>query len=131
MAIVVAAVVAGATALAQQHRLHNQIMKDVGATFPSLKKNLDANNAAAAAEDAAKLEGFFSEAEAFWTPLNTEDAVVFSKRARAAATAIGNAAKANDMKAAQASYTVLQRACGNCHSAHREEMTGGSFNIKP
>ena len=128
-AIVIAAVVA-ATAFAQQHRLYNQIMKDVGATFPNLKKNLDANNAAAAAEDAAKLEGFFTETESFWAPLNTQDAVVFSKRAREAAAAIGAAAKGNDMKAALASYAVVQRACANCHSAHREE-TGAGFGIKP
>ena len=115
---------------AQQHRLYNQIMKDVGATFPNLKKNLDANNLAAAAEDAAKLEGFFTETEAFWTPLKARDAVSFSKRAREAAAAIGSAAKASDVKAAQASYAIVQRACANCHSSHREE-TGAGFTIKP
>ena len=132
IAIVIAAVVAGATAFAQQqqHRLYNEIMKDVGATFPNLKKNLDANNGAAAAEDAAKLERFFSETEAFWTPLNTQDAVGFAKRARETAAAIGTAAKANDMKTALASYAVLQRSCGNCHTAHREQ-TGEGFGIKP
>src|SRR2546423_9679317 len=99
-AIVIAALVAGASAFAQQqqHRLYNEIMKDVGATFPSLKKNLDANNGAAAAEDAAKLQKFFTETEAFWAPLNTQDAVGFSKRAQEVAAAIGTAAKANDMK---------------------------------
>ena len=89
--IVVAALVVGATAFAQQHRPYNEIMKDVGATFPSLKKNLDANNGAAAAEDAAKLQKFFSETEAFWTPLNTQDAVGFSKRAQEVAAAIETA----------------------------------------
>ena len=131
-AIVIAAVVAGASAFAQQqpHRLYNEIMKDVGATFPSLKKNLDANNGAAAAEDAAKLQKFFSETEAFWTPLNTQDAVGFSKRAQQVAAAIGAAAKANDMKTANASYATLQRACGSCHAAHRDQTQAG-FSIKP
>src|SRR3954468_3506244 len=55
---VIATLVVGATAFAQQHRPYNEIMKDVAATFPNLKKNLDANNGAAAAEDAAKLEKF-------------------------------------------------------------------------
>jgi len=134
VAIVIAAVVTGATAFAQQqqpHRLYNAIMKDVAATFPSLKKNLDANNAAAAAEDAAKLQKFFTETEAFWAPLNTQDAVILSKRAQAAAEAIGTAAKANDMKTANASYANLQRTCGGCHSAHRDEITGGGYTIKP
>jgi len=132
IAIVIAAVIAGATVYAQQppHRLYNAIMKDVAATFPSLKKNLDANNGAAAVEDAAKLEKFFSETETFWAPLGAQDAIGFAKRARETAAAIGTAAKANDMKTATASYAVLQRTCGNCHSAHREETQAG-FGIKP
>jgi cytochrome c556 len=133
IAILIAAVVTGATAFAQQqpHRLYNEIMKDVAATFPNLKKNLDAMNAAGAAEDAAKLQKFFAETEAFWAPLNTQDAVRISKRAQQAAEAIGTAAKANDMKAATASYANLQRTCGGCHSAHRDEITGGGYTIKP
>src|SRR5437016_5928383 len=123
--IVVAALVVGATAFAQQHRPYNEIMKDVGATFPSLKKNLDANNGAAAAEDAAKLQKFFSETEAFWTPLNTQDAVGFSKRAQEVAAAIETAAKANDMKTANASYATLHSACGSCHYAHRDQTQAG------
>lgn len=128
--IVIAVLVAGATAFAQQHRPYNQIMKDVGATFASLKKNLDGNNGAAAAEDAAKLEGLFTETEAFWAPLDTQDAVGFAKRARGAATAVGTAAKGNDIKAAQTSYAVIQKSCANCHLSHREE-TGKGFFIKP
>ena len=130
IAIVIAGLALGVTAFAQQHRLYNEIMKDVGATFPSLKKNLDANNGAAAAEDAAKLQKFFTETEAFWAPLNTQDAVGFSKRAQQVAAAIGAAAKANDMKTANASYATLQRACGSCHAAHRDQTQAG-FSIKP
>jgi cytochrome c556 len=128
--IVILVVVAGATAFAQQHRPYNQIMKDVGATFAALRKNLDGNNAAAAAEDAARLEGLFTETEAFWAPFDTQDAVGFAKRAREAAAAIGAAAKGKNIKAAQESVAVIQRSCTNCHFAHREE-TGNGFLIKP
>src|SRR6266403_2807994 len=128
--IVIAAVCAGASAFAQQHRPYNEIMKDVGATFASLKKNLDANSAASAAEDAAKLEGLFTETEAFWAPLNTKDAVGFAKSAREASAAVAAAAKNNDLKAAQASAAAVQKACGLCHFAHREETSKG-FLIKP
>jgi cytochrome c556 len=128
--IAVAGTIVAATAFAQQHRPYNQIMKDVGTTFASLKKNLDANSAAAAAQDAAKLEGLFTETEAFWAPLDTKDAVNFAKRAREAATAVGAASKGNDIKAAQASYAVIQKSCANCHFTHREE-TGKGFLIKP
>src|SRR5437867_10733663 len=91
--IAVAGTVVLATAFAQQHRPYNQIMKDVGTTFASLKKNLDSNGVAAAAADAAKLEGLFTETEAFWAPLDTQDAVKFAKAARDAASAAGTSAK--------------------------------------
>ena len=122
--------VVAATAFAQQHRPYNEIMKDVSSTFASLKKNLDANSGAAAAADAAKLEGLFTETEAFWAPLNTGDAVGFAKNAREASAATAAAAKGNDIKAAQASYSAIQKNCGNCHFAHRED-TGKGFLIRP
>src|SRR5262245_3898436 len=117
------------TAFAQQHRPYDQIMKDVGSTFASLKKNLDSNSAAAAATDAAKLEALFTETEAFWAPLDTRDAVGFAKGAREGAAAVGAAAKGNDVKAALASYSVIQKNCGNCHFAHRED-TGKGYLIR-
>jgi hypothetical protein len=124
------AVLAGAAAFAQQRRPYNQIMKDVGSTFASLRKNLDGNSAAAAAEDAAKLEALFTETEAFWAPFDTQDAMAHAKRGRDAAAAAVAAAKANDIKKAQESVPVIQKTCANCHFAHREE-TGKGFLIRP
>ena|SRR5213594_3796580 len=128
--IIIAGVFAAGMASAQQNRPYNQIMKDVGATFASLRKNLDANGAVAAAEDAAKLEGLFTETEAFWARLNTRDAIGFAKSAREASAAVGAAAKNNDIKAAQASIATVQKSCGLCHFSHREETDKG-FLIKP
>jgi hypothetical protein len=128
--IVVTAICAGTTAFPQQHRPYNEIMKDVGATFASLKKNLDANSGTTAAEDAARLQRLFAETEAFWASLDTGDAVGFAKRAREAAAALGAAARGNDIKAAQVTYTVIQKSCANCHFSHREE-TGKGFLIRP
>ena len=128
--VFVAVLLVGVTALAQQHRAYNLIMKDIGPTFASLKKNLDANSGAGAAEDAAKLEKLFAETEAFWAPLNTGDAVGYAKKAREASAAVGAAAKNNDIKAAQASIATVQKSCGLCHFSHREETDKG-FLIKP
>ena len=128
--MIAAGILAVGTAFAQQHRPYNEIMKDVGATFASLKKNLDSNSATGAAADAAKLEGLFTETEAFWAPLNTGDAVGFAKNAREASASTAAAAKGNDIKAAQASYSAIQKNCGNCHYAHRED-TGKGFLIRP
>jgi len=129
--ILVAAVFAAATAVAQQHRPYNLIMKDVGETWASLKKNLDSNAGAAAAVDAAKMQILFAEVEAFWSPLNTNDAVNYAKRAQEGALAIGAAAKSNDMKAALTSYAATQKNCGNCHFTHREDTGKGGFQIRP
>src|SRR5262249_1668085 len=128
--VVIVGVFAVGLVSAQQHRPYDQIMKDIGPTFANLKKNLDANSGAAAAEDAAKLQALFTETEAFWAPLNTGDAVGFAKSAREASVAAATAAKGNDIKAAQASYTAIQKNCGSCHFAHRED-TGKGFLIKP
>src|SRR2546426_9270488 len=129
--IIVAAVFATTTVLAQQHRQYNEIMKDVGATWASLKKNLDSNAGAAAAEDAAKLQSLFAETVGFWAPLNTNDAVNYAKRAQEGAAAIGAAAKSNNMKVALDSYAATQKNCGNCHFAHREDTGKGGFLIRP
>src|SRR5262245_37185656 len=128
--MVVVVLVAGATLVAQQRRPYNQIMKDVGGTFASLRKNLESNNGAGAAEDAAKLQALFVETEAFWAPFDTQDAVNFAKRAHDAAASVSAAAKSNDIKAAQASVATIQKSCANCHFSHREE-SGKGFSIKP
>jgi methionine synthase II (cobalamin-independent) len=132
--ILIAGAIAGsvlvAAAFAEQHRPYNEIMKDVASAFASLKKSLDANSAAAAAADAAKLQALFTETEAFWAPFETKDAMNFAKSARDAAAAVSAAAKNNNVKTAQSSYAVIQKNCANCHFAHREE-TGKGFLIKP
>ena len=132
--ILIAGAIAGsvlsAAAFAEQHRPYNEIMKDVASAFASLKKSLDANSADAAVADAAKLQGLFTETEAFWAPFETKDAMNFAKSARDAAAAVSAAAKNNNVKAAQSSYAVIQKNCANCHFAHREE-TGKGFLIKP
>jgi ABC-type transporter MlaC component len=125
-----AVVIAVLPAFAQQARPYDQIMKDVGATFANLKKNLDSNSAAEAAQDAAKLEGLFTETEAWWARLDTKDAANYAKGAKEGAAAAAAAAKGNDIKAAQASYSAIQKNCGNCHLAHRDD-TGKGFLIRP
>lgn len=129
MMIMIAGILGVVTASAQR-RPHDQVMKDIQATFGSLKKNLDANNSPAAGTDAAKLQGLFGEIEAFWAALKTKDAVGFAKSAGTAAAAVSTAAQNNDIKAAQDSYSAIQKNCGSCHSAHREQIATG-FRIRP
>ncbi len=129
--IIVAAVLASGASFAQQKRPYDQLMKDVQATYASVKKNLDASAGAAAAADAAKLEGLFKETETFWAQFKTKDALDAAKTAQLGAAAIGAAAKGNNIQKAQASYTAVGKSCAACHNSHREQMPDKSYRIKP
>jgi cytochrome c556 len=129
--IVVAGVFAVATALAQQKRPYNEVMKDVAATYASVKKNLDGNVGPAAAADAAKLQSLFKDTEDFWAPFKTKDALDAAKGAQNAAAAIAAAAKANNIQKAQTSYNGVGKFCAACHASHREQMPDKSYRIKP
>jgi cytochrome c556 len=131
MLILSAGVCAATASFAQQKRPYNELMKDVAATYASVKKNLDANVAPAAAADAAKLQGLFKETEDFWAQFKTKDALDAAKGAQDAAAAIGVAAKANNIQKAQTSYNGVGKFCNACHTSHREQMLDKSYKIKP
>ena len=124
-----AGVLAGTASFAQQKRPYNELMKDVASTYASVKKNLDANAAPAAAADAAKLQTLFKETEDFWTQFKTKDALDAAKGAQDAAAAIGAAAKANNIQKAQTSYNGVGKFCAGCHASHREQMPDKSYTV--
>jgi cytochrome c556 len=124
-------VFACSASFAQQKRPYNDLMKDVAATFASVKKNLDANAAPAAAADAAKLQTLFKETEDFWAQFKTKDALDAAKGAQDAAAAIIAAAKANNVQKAQVSYNGVGKFCNACHTSHREQMPDKTYKIKP
>ena len=103
--IVTASLYAAVESLAQQKRPYNELMKDISATYASVKKDLDANAAPAVAADATKLQSLFKDTEDFWAQFKTKDALDAAKGAQDAAGAIVAAAKANSMQKAQVSYT--------------------------
>jgi hypothetical protein len=129
--VCVSALSAVTTAFSQQKRPYNELMKDVAATYASLKKNLDSSVAPAAAADAAKLQTLFKDTEDFWVPFKTKDAIDAAKGAQDAAAAIAGAAKANNIQKAQASYSAVGKFCTACHTSHREQMPDKSYKIKP
>jgi len=129
--ILAAGVFAGNASFAQQKKPYNELMKEIAATYASVKKNLDSNAAAAVAADAAKLQVLFKETEDFWVPFKTRDAIDAAKGAQDAAAGIAGAAKANNVQKAQASYNAIGKFCQGCHSSHREQMPDKTFKIKP
>src|SRR5882672_1181793 len=129
--VAILALTAFAVTLLAQSRPYDQVMKDVAPTYANLKKNLDSNAFAVAAEDAAKLEGLFKETENFWTPFKTKDALDFAKNVQLAARNVNAAAKEMNGQKAQAAYNAIGKSCKGCHDSHRETMPDKSFKIKP
>ncbi len=119
------------TVFAQQKRPFDAVMKDVNATFGGLKKNLDSSAMPAAVTDAEKLQSLFKEAEDFWTPFKTKDAIDFAKGAQSASQAIAAAAREGNGQKAQAAYGSIGKYCKGCHDSHRELMPDKTFKIKP
>jgi cytochrome c556 len=127
----VLAIAAFAMALLGQNRPYDQIMKEVGPAYANLKKDLDANSFAAAAQDAVKLESLFKETENFWAPFKTKDALDFARNAQNGLQALGAASRDNNGQKAQAAYNAVGKSCKGCHDSHRESMPDKSFRIKP
>jgi cytochrome c556 len=106
------------------------IMKEVGPTQQSLRRNIDAKSAADVEKDAAKLQGLFQKAAGVFKALKAQDAVDASTNNAMAAGEIVKAAKANDMDTATAKAAVIQKSCKGCHDVHRAEDPPGSKQYK-
>ena len=70
---------------------YDAIMKKVGATYASMRKNLDSGEVTGAAKDPQQLAELFGEAEKFWAQHKKQDAVKWSQMARTYATEIADA----------------------------------------
>jgi cytochrome c556 len=106
------------------------IMKQVGATQQSMRKNIDAKSAADVAADAGKLEGLFKQASGVFKALKAQDAVDASNNNVMAAADIVKAAKANDFDTAAAKAGVIQKSCKGCHDVHREQLPDKTYKFK-
>jgi cytochrome c556 len=106
------------------------LMKSLGATRGSLRKNIDAKSGPDAAKDAQKLAGIYKEIGAFFAKTNTEDAVKIAKTGETAAMDAGTAATAGDFEKAAASAKGIGGTCGPCHMAHREKLDSGGYKVK-
>ena len=106
------------------------IMQSNRMTMQSLNMNLMAKNAAAAA-DAEKLQQNFTQAGEVFKALKSDAAVGIAKGAAGDAAAVAKAVKANDFDGATAAAGAVQKRCGACHMAHREQLPDKSFKFKP
>jgi hypothetical protein len=104
---------------AEEDPAYKQLMKNVGATFGSLGKNVQAKNGEAAAEDAKKLAGLFKEVEAFWTKSNTADAIALRSSSPEGIFGGCGKCKGEQLRAGFSRSGQHCQSCKGCHDAHK------------
>jgi hypothetical protein len=107
------------------------IMQSNRTTLPSLNMNIMAKNADGAAADAQKLQQNFTQAADIFKALKADDAVALAKMQADDAAAVAKAVKAGNWDAAAGPAGAIQKRCGACHMAHREQLPDKSFKFKP
>lgn len=120
---------APATRMTEQD--YEKLMKQIGPTYQSLRKQLQGGDTSGAATDARNLAELFGGVEKFWTEYEREDAVKWAAQARTHASNAAGAAAAGDADKAASSAENMGGACKQCHGAYRESDGEGGYRIKP
>jgi spermidine/putrescine-binding protein len=107
------------------------LMQSNRMTMPSLQMNIMAKNAAGAAADAQKLQENFTKATDIFKALKSDDAAAMAKMQADDAAAVAKAVQGGNWDAATASAGAIQKRCGACHMAHREQLPDKTFKFKP
>jgi len=106
-------------------------MKENGATLQKLGKDVEAKDYDAIAADAGTLKkNFGGPVGKYFTDAKNDDALTKCKAALGASDDLEKAAKAKSDTAVADARKAVQGACGACHTAHREKLPDGSFEIK-
>ena len=121
----------GLTLFAQSRDLQ-PMMKEIQPTFGGITTGMTNRSMPAAdvAKNADKLNGLFKEVSGFMQGKNITDAVGMANDAANAAAELSKAAKANDADGMAAAQKAVQKQCGTCHAAHREQLPDKTFKLK-
>ena len=109
---------------------YDKLMKAVGQTAGSLRKNAEAQNAEGVSADARKMAGLFKDANAFWTQQSNKEAADWAKGAMDHALEIDKAAAAKNMAGVGEHAKMMMGACQTCHSKYRDRAADGTYSIK-
>ena len=109
---------------------YQKAMKDINVANMSLRADVPAKNYEGLAKSAATLKAAFQQSLDFWTAKKVEDATNFAKNALKAATDLETAAKASNEEGVAAAARAVSGSCQGCHTAHRQRMPDGSYEIK-
>jgi len=109
---------------------YSNAMKSIQATTKSLGGNATAKNYEGVAKDAAALKAAFTVIDQFWAAKKVDDASTLAKAALKGATDLEAAATAKNDEGIAAAQRAVGATCMGCHTAHRERLADGSFEIK-
>ena len=109
---------------------YSVVMKELGATAASLRKNVTAKDYDGLAKDAATLQKDFEAAAKFWGDRKVDDALTLSKNGSKAAADLAAAVTAKDDAKIAAASTAVTSTCAACHMAHRIRNEDGTYEIK-
>jgi len=109
---------------------YDKLMKSVGATIGSLRKNVEAQASDGIVADAKKMTELMKGNQAFWTQRKNTEAADWAKGAADHAAAIEKGAAAKDMAAVGDHTKQLMATCQTCHMKNRDKAADGTYIIK-
>jgi hypothetical protein len=116
---------------------YQKTMKDLSAANTALRNDVKAAEAAGAypdyipvEKDAAALKTAFESALSFSTARKADDAVKAAGAGVSAADDLTKAIKEKNYDAVAAAATAIGATCAGCHTAHRERLPDGTYEIK-
>jgi cytochrome c556 len=108
----------------------SNLMKANGAAMQSIGKAADSKDYDSIAKTAATLQANFQEIGKFWTARKDDEALKHCTAAFKASSDLAAAAKSMNDGGIAESRKALGSACAGCHTAKREKLPDGSFQIK-
>ena len=108
---------------------YSKAMKEIGAAMQSVNKVIPAGDFDTVSKNAATIIAAFPVVTKYWTGKD-DDAVRLSETAKKAAADLGIAAGLMSAEGVAYAAKELGDTCMVCHTAHRERLPDGSFQIK-
>jgi hypothetical protein len=109
---------------------YSNAMKTIQAASTGLRTSVGSRNYENAAQQIAQLKDAFVVTQLYWAAKGADDAARAAQVATKAITDLENANKARNDGSLLEAQVVLNGTCNNCHTAHRQRMPDGHFEIK-
>ena len=105
-------------------------MKDLGGVAQAIGKPGFSEDFATAVKSGATAKASFEVAQKYWSAKPADDAKKLANAGWKSASDLGIAASLMSSEGVEQAAKEIMGYCGTCHTAHREKMPDGSFQIK-